>query len=223
MIQAYPTKNGTGVAIFGDYGDLSSLYQSVHQIAESLDENIERLSGQHKLLMNFAYEIRKAYSGLRLTDKICYDGDHEKELFYYGFKVVWTDVLIFISTLRYNAGYIQTDKLLQSNLYMLEYVVEKALFDYDAEGANLIKDIIGQRINITNKYAFIIYQALHINFVTQKSGKKRFRNIPTLIGGYFSEWRQEYKDLIQSFEVSAKLENCEILDLSFDDFPEIKW
>ena len=216
MIQAYPTKKGTGISIYGDYGDLYALYQSVHQVANSLDENNIRLNAQHKLLMNFAYEIRKAYSGQRLTDKIHYDGDKEKELFYYGFNIVWTDVLIFISTLRYNAGYIQTDKLLQANLYILEYIVEKALFEYDAEGANIIKDFIGQRINITNKYAFLIYQALHIKFATQKSGKKRFRDIPHLIGDYFSEWRQEYKDLIDSLEESAKLENCDILDLSFD-------
>ena len=222
MLQGQPTKNGTGISIFGDYGDLANLYEIVHEIAQSLDEYNERLKAQSQLLMNFAYEIRKAYSGQRLKNKFTYEGD-EIEYQYYGFQVVWTDILIFISALRHNAGYIQTNKFQQANLYMLEYIIEKALFDYDPEGANQIKDFIGQRINITNKHAFIIYQALHIKFVTEKSGKKRFRKIPTLIDNHFSEWKDEYKHLINTFQISAKEQNCDILELGFDKFPDIKW
>ena len=157
-----------------------------------------------------------------MLDKITFDGD-KSEMQYYGFQIVWTDILIFISALRHNAGYIQTNKLRQANMYMLEYIVEKALFDYDPQGANAIQHFIGQRIDITNQYAFILYQALQIKYVTAKPGKQRFRNIPSLIIGYFSEWRQEYKDLIHKFESSAKEQNCEITDLEITDFPEILW
>lgn len=222
MLLANPTKNGTGISIFGDYGDLNSLYSSIHEIANSLDENNYRTKAQHQLLMNFAFEIRKAFSGQRLKEKIRFDGDN-KEFIYYGFQCVWTDILIFISALRYNAGYLQTDKFQQANLYMLEYVVEKSLYQYDPEGANIIQQSIGQRINITNQYAFIIYQAIHLKFVSDRSGKKRFRNIPQLIGDHFSEWRKEYIDLLASFQQTAKQQNCDITDLNFDNFPEIKW
>jgi hypothetical protein len=222
MLQAYPTKNGTGLSIFGDYGDLNSLYYTVHQIASTLDENNVQTKGQHQLLMNFAYEIRKAYSGDRLTDKVKFNGD-DHELHYFGFNSVWTDMLIFISSIRHNAGYTQTDKLHQANMYMLEYIVERAMFNYDGAGAAEIKNFIGHRINISDQYIFIIYQALQIRFVSDKPGKKRFRNIPTLLDNYFSIGRQEYKDLIQSFEASAKQKNCEITDLEFANFPEIEW
>src|SRR5690606_7608824 len=116
MLQGYPTNNGTGISIFGDYGDLNSLYATVHEIANSLDQYNMRTKAQHQILMNFAYEIRKAYSDQRLTDKLIFDGD-DKEMLYYGFHCVWTDILIFISALRHNAGYVQTDKLQQANLY----------------------------------------------------------------------------------------------------------
>jgi hypothetical protein len=222
MLLAYPTKRGTGLSIFGDYGDLTNLYRTVHEVASSLDENNIRCKGQNQLLMNFAYEIRKAYSGERLMDEVKFVGDNH-ELHYYGFQLIWTDVLIFISVLRHNAGFIQTNKLDQANMYQLEHAIEKALFDYDPEGANEIQHFIGQRINITNKFAFIIYQALHIKFATSTSGKKRFRNIPKLIGDHFSEWKQEYKDLIYSFEKSAIEQKCEVIDLEFADFPEIVW
>ncbi|WP_432327994.1 DUF6904 family protein [Mucilaginibacter sp. P25] len=74
MLQAYPTKNGTGVSIFGDYGDLKSLYEVVHGIAVSINADIPTQKGQNQLLMNFAYEIRKAYQGQQLTEEMRFPG-----------------------------------------------------------------------------------------------------------------------------------------------------
>lgn len=109
MLHSYPTKNGTGISIFGDFGDLKNLYETVHEIAHTLDEDNLNLKGQHQLLMNFAYEIRKGYSGQRLTDKVKFNDEHELQ--YFGFQIVWPDMLIFIATLRHNAGYIQTNNV----------------------------------------------------------------------------------------------------------------
>ncbi len=222
MLQVYPTKNGTGISIYGNYGELSLLYETIHHFASTLDENKNPQKAQHQLLMNFAYEVRKASSGQRLTDRFTFGGDSIEHTLY-GFQLVWTDILIFISVLRFNAGYFQCDKLHQAVMYSLEYAVEKSMFDYDPEGANQLKEFIGQRINVCSDYAFIIYQSLHIKFVTDRRGKKRFRNIPNLIAGHFSEWRQEYKELIKSFQKSANEQKCEITDLEFSDFPEIVW
>lgn len=222
MIQAYPTKNGTGVSIYGDYGDLNGLFETVHHIANSLDEYNKFQKGQFQLLMNFAYEIRKAYQGQRLKEKLTYSGDDDK-VDYYGFQIVWTDVLIFTNVLRHNAGYLQTDKLHQANLYLLEYVIEKALLDYDAKGGNSIKEFIACRINILDKNVFLIYQALHIKYVTDKPGKTRFRKIPNLIASHFSTYSIDYKNLITSLQISAQQQNCDLVDLEFSDFPEIRW
>ena len=222
MLQAYPTKNGTGVSIFGDYGDLKSLYETVHDIASALDENNKSQKGQHLLLMNFAYEIRKGYSGQRLTDEVSFPGENYT-LHYYGFQLVWTDILIFISALRHNAGYIQTERLHQAGMYLLEYVVERALHEYDQTGAAEIKNFIARGIAVSTEYAFIIYQAIHLEYVADRAGKTRFRKIPKLLTNYFNTWAPEFKGLIASFEQSAREQKCEVTDLEFQDFPEIKW
>ncbi|MGN6637413.1 MAG: DUF6904 family protein [Mucilaginibacter sp.] len=222
MLQAFPTKNGTGVSIFGDYGDLASLYETVHDIANSLNDSNKWQNGQHQLLMNLAYEIRKGYSGQRLTEEMSFPGQ-EHSLHYYGFQLVWTDILIFIAALRHNAGYIQTGRLHQASMYLLEYVIERALDAYDSTGASEIKRFIAQGITISNEYAFIIYQAIHIEYVSGKAGKARFRKIPYLLTNYFNTWTPEHKSLIASFEQSAKEQNCEITDLEFQEFPDIKW
>jgi hypothetical protein len=205
MLQSNATKSGTGLAIYGDYEDLMGLYDVIHYLASALDEDNVAQKGRHQLLMNFAYEIRKAYSGDRLTDQERFNTENP-EIPYYGFQLVWTDILVFLAVMRHTAGYIETDKLQQAVMCLLEQVVEKALLEYDVEGAHSIKQLIGQRIN-----------------VSERTGKRRFRSIPDFIGGHFSEWRPEYKELIKSFEISANEQECKITDLEFSEFPEIKW
>lgn len=222
MLHASPTKNGTGITIYGDFGELGLLYEFIHHISCSLDEAGKHTKAQHQLLMNFAYEVRKAYSGMRLFKELEYSGD-DKRYPNYGFQLVWTDILVFISTLRNCAGYISTNKLQQSILYQLEYAVEEAAATYDAEGAKLISDLLRHQINTSSEYAFIIYQALHIQFVSERPGKTRFRKLPRLVNDLFSPWSNDYKGLISSFRRSAIEQNCDITDLEFSDFPEIKW
>src|ERR1035437_8908432 len=142
MLQASPSKNSEGITIYGDYCDLNTLYNVIHEIAEPLDETDLTQKGQHLLLLNFAYEIRKAFSGNRLIKKVKLDGN-ENQNTYYGSQFAWTDILIFIATLRFNSQPSKINKLQQAQLYMLEYVVERALHEYDLEGATSINDYIG--------------------------------------------------------------------------------
>jgi ABC-type enterochelin transport system substrate-binding protein len=39
MLEIYLTKNGTSVSIFGDYGNLNSLYQAVYNTPNSTNAN----------------------------------------------------------------------------------------------------------------------------------------------------------------------------------------
>lgn len=219
MLQASPTKSGTGIAILGDYADLVTLYQLVHTMATSLSEENEHQKGRHQLLMNFAYEIRKAYQEHRLTEKVEYlDG---KTYDYYGFQLVWTDILVFTNVLRERAGYLTTSKLQQSILYLLEHVIETAALEYDAEGGQRIKEFIGDGI-LLDQYAFLLHQALHIHYVSQKGGTRRFRNIPTYISSYFNQGPGR-NEVISSFEASALQQECKAIDMEFAAFPDIKW
>lgn len=222
MLQAFPTKNGTGVSIYGDFGDLNCLYDTVHAIAGRLDEENEWQKGQNQLLMNFAYEIRKGFSGNRLTEAFRYPGE-DHTLHYYGFQAVWTDMFLFIAALRHNAGFVQTDKVHQASLYMLEHVIERALEAYDPVGASELKKYIGRGIPIYSEYVFLIYQALHIDFVSMRGGKPRFRKIPRMLSNYFSEWAPEYKTLLAHLQKSADANKCRIIDLTLSDFPDIRW
>ncbi len=220
MLTSEPTKNGTGIAIYGNYDELDFLYSIVHRVGDTLSESNEYQRGQNMLLMNFAYEIRKAKDQSRLIEKIDIDGEGMTT---YGFRVVWTDLLIFLSVLRNNAGYISLDKLEQSFLYMLEFVAEDSARRYDANGAENLKPIFASGVYVGHKYIFQIYQTIHTELISTTKGKRRFRNISDFLWNYLSPASHDHNDLVDSLEFSAKKNSCSVFDLEIGDFPEIEW
>lgn len=140
MLQGFTTRNGTGIAIYGDYCDLRSLYLTIGKVSEKVSQNTD--DPQYATLMGFSYEVRKAYSEQRLKEVITFDGNRDIE--YLGFYYLWTDLLIFMNIFRHQAAYTVTEDLDQANLYMLEYIAKKALDSYDPKGAALLKSLISQ-------------------------------------------------------------------------------
>lgn len=201
MLDSSYTRNGTGILISGDYTDLINLYNVIHKISNNIPGNNKDFYGQHMLLMNFAYEIRKAYSGDRESEIVKYIDETTST--YYSTKFVWTDILIFITVLRHYAAYSLLDRLDQSTLYLLEHNILKSMREYDIKGYNILENFFCQRIDVFNKYALIIYQAIHIEFVSQKPGKLRFQNMYKLFIDFCSTGSNKYKALVSDFEEYA--------------------
>lgn len=121
------------------------------------------------------------------------------------------------------SGFFSTSKRDQANIYALECVVEKALYDYDPKGADDIKHYINRRIHTSNEYAFIMFQKLQLEFITTRTGLARFRKIPQLIDDHFIVGKAPRENHIVSLKNSAKEFGCSIHDLHYDDYPDIKW
>ena len=71
MIYTIPTKRGVGIELWGTYGDLDSLYNSINKFWN--DEHFNFIKGaesRNKLIASFAYEIRKAmeHSPIKTTN-----------------------------------------------------------------------------------------------------------------------------------------------------------
>jgi hypothetical protein len=221
MLQGFSTQNGTGITIYGDYCDLRSLYLTISKISDKACKTED--DPQCITLMSFLYEVRKAYSEQRLKEEITFDGDTKIE--YFGFQYLWPDLLIFISVLRYQASYVTTDELDQVNLYLLDHITKKALEEYDQEGAAQLKNLIGQRINILDPLLVQINEFINLEYLKLKPGKKRFRNLYTLITNYFSSWTEESKNLRKHLEEKAKELETTADKIGFDEdgFPEVLW
>lgn len=217
MLSSHPTRKGTGIRITGSASELELLYNVIHRIADSLNETVTYQSGQKKLLMNFAYEVRKAFMGARDKETT------EEGASLYGFKLLWPDIILFTAALRYVAGFFQTDKLIQSQLYLIEYLIEDAMLSYDPQGAHLIKELVIGRIPTQAPLIFQAYQKIHLTFVEQRTGKKRFRNLPLLIRNYVYERSTKYEEMKTALETYALQNNCDLDDIEFADDYEISW
>ena len=221
MLQGFSTQNGTGITIYGDYCDLRSLYLTISKISDKVSHLED--DPQFVTLMDFSYDVRKAYSGQRLTEEITFDGDINIE--YFGFQYLWTDLLIFVSVLRHQAAYTLTNELDQANLYLVENITKKALDEYDIEGAAQLKNLIGQGIDITDPLLVQINEFVNIEYLKAKPTKERFRNLYSLITNHFSSWTKDGKELRAFLETKAKEINLTDDKIKFDDkeFPEVVW
>lgn len=220
MIRAYTTKKGTGIAIYGDYTDLNLLHEVIHKIAMALDADNDLQSGKHQLLMNFAYEIRKAKEQARLIENFDINGE---QVTYYGTQIVWPDILIFTNVLRQYAGYLAIDKLEQSMLYLLEYSIENAMLQYDEVGAKDLKKLISTGLYINQPYIFQLYQYVHSDFTSQSSGKRRFRKLYGMLREYLSPFSDLNERIISDLESSAKKFNCKVTDIEVSNSSDVEW
>jgi hypothetical protein len=109
MLQAVPTKRGTGLLVLGDYYDLQNLYAAVHKFADRAEKAQPPHNG---LLLGFAYELRKAYDGKRLTHH-----DPATGITYSGLQYLWTDMLLITNILRFQAGHVLLTDVEQACLY----------------------------------------------------------------------------------------------------------
>ena len=222
MLQGFPTKHGTGISIYGDYCDLRSLYLTIHRLTYRSTEDPSH--PHNAVLMNFAHEIRKAYSENRLKEKLTFDQEHQIE--YLGVRYLWTDLLITLSVLRHVAGFVTTMEVDQANLYLLDYITKQALNAYDPKGANILKEFIGQRIQINDPLLMQINAFINMDYLKTKPTKTRFRNLHRYFIIYFSPWTEEYKKFKQLLQTNATQLGCTPEELSFDakEFPEeIAW
>lgn len=221
MLQSNPTKSGTGLEVWGDHTDMQSLHQTVHKIADKLQEYDPKFKGPHGILMNFAFEVRKSFEGSRMEKSIDYEVG--KSSLYVGFNYLWTDLLFVISVLRFNAGFVVMNELDQANLYLLEFNIKESLLEYDPIGAREIETFIGQQISGYDPLLFLMMQAIDLEYLSNKPSKKRFRNIPNLIRAYTRSYTDTYKLWKADLDKSAKEYSCDVTDIEYRDFPDTIW
>jgi hypothetical protein len=219
MLQAIPTKHGTGIKLFGDYGDLASLHETFWKLM-SESRFISRRE-RNRLLTVMSYEIRHAYQHDRLCEERSYDA--ENNVTYYGCYVDWVTLLFSISCLRDNAAYEELNGLDLANLHLLEYWCKEAMFVYDAQGAGMLQHFINARIPTNDDLVYHLHQAVVNEFYRMKPGKARFRKITDLFYKYrwHGECYNQLKAHFDSLTNDGKNTVCDY-ESNYDDI-EVIW
>lgn len=221
MLQGYPTKKGTGITIYGDYFDLSSLYRTLHKVCETNNPSDNPPIVQ--VILNLAYEVRQSFSRNRLEETIKTLDESEK-VEYLGFNYLWTDLLITLSAIRCRASYVVLNELDQSNLFLLEHITKDALDQFDTEGGARLKLYINQRIEISQPLLLPINEYINIQYLNEKPTKTRFRKLNKYFS-YLSSYHPKHQEVKNIIEKLASSVDCPPEELSFseENFPELKW
>lgn len=125
MIYAKSNKKHSAILLFGDYYDLRDIHTLVHYLLEKgcLSQPL------HEFLISFAYDLRKAYQGGRLSVERGFD-ELDKAT-YLGVAIYWPYYLVYLRLLRQCAARANTLRWHQGVLYHLEGVVEQALLEVE--------------------------------------------------------------------------------------------
>ena len=221
MFYAKPTKQGLGLELYCDYFESSSLLEIINDVACQIVNDVCK-HGQYQVLMNFAYEIRKAHEGKRLKDKLPINTNFQKNT-YYGTRFIWTDILIMINVLRNNSAYIPTTRKHHAYLYSLESAIENALVSYNDYGHVISQLFIDAQLEVSSKYLLPLYQIIHILFVKEKNPYDRFKKIPQLFQDLLLPYSTQYKEMVDMIEEEAKKFNTLPEYYEFTNFPDLKW
>ena len=221
MLSSTSTKRGTGITIWGDEDDLQFLYQLVHQLAGDSHWTDDAKGGRCKILHSFAYEIRHAYQGSRLTRPVeITPGVHTAD---HGFNYSWIDILFTLACIRFNAAYTPTDKIDQELLGQLETIVKQALYEFDVKGAKEIEKFIGPHtLNVNHDWVWQFNQQIEIDYMEMNVNKTRFRNIPYLLN-QTERWAPAHEWLKGKIKRTGTELGCDVYEIEYLEYPNIKW
>jgi len=223
MLNASPTKNGTGILIYGDYYDLLFIHQAIHELADTLDEKNDQQYSQFMLLMNFAYEIRKTYEGSREKFDMIGEPSDTSTHQYYGINLIWTDAIIYLSNFKLTLGSISMNEHHLAVLYLLQGLIKNAIKVQDSSLITKFNTIFDDYQFIDHKYSFYLYQRIRLVYLSQPI-KTRFRNLPKLLKSYFQHNSSFHSDIIDLLESISSESNISSVRIEHHEpTPEIIW
>jgi len=213
MIIAKATENHKGIYILGDYLDLENLHNAIHSISK------EGIIGED-IILSFAYDIRKAYYGNRSFEKISY-GD--ATLKYMKVEIAWPIAIVTANLIREYAGFINTSKEVQANIYRLESALENVLESNAMHNASaIIKWINVYKIPLVDYLDQIVFYLTYKILKTDSN-----KNIYSMLKNeleLLNPISPKHQDFKATIEAEAKNLNCSTKDINIDfDKLGLRW
>ncbi len=217
MLRSEPTRYGAGITLYGDYYDLRSLHDTIHD----LSKGSPLIYSLEEFLLGLAYDVRHAYQKDRKVET--FGSDQYDQVTYGGVDLLWPIVLVQIRMLRWAAAFHPTTREHQSNLSRLESCAEQSLKEYDL----LIGEKCVEWLNFFNGFP-PTYLPEFISDVTKKylfeskGGKQRFRRLPGILG-MVHPMSEEYRAFEEEIRAIAKEKGCKPEELhDSSEWPEFK-
>lgn len=215
MIYLKPTAKGTGATIWGTFEELRNLYFAIDELClwEYTEDNKGAVA---RIIDVFNYELRHAYQGSRKTKKITYLDDQSMRV--YGFNYTWVELLFTTSCIRRKCAYSEVSKSQHGIFLLFEGELERALYQYDPRGAANIEFFI-ENTRVTTDKLWHYFNEITYHFISQPSGKKRFRSIPTMLEA-LNEYSPQHSYIEARINESRKELNCSLWEIEYLDLTD---
>ena len=185
MLQYEISDCNGGFVLWGDYEQLRSL----HMLAMELSKD-SVITQDEGLLPALAYELRKAYEGLRRVDK---QRSGDDEITIYGADMYWPTFISQVSLLRTALAYVDSSKWQQGNMYLIEYLLEGALAAAFPEQSQRLLQGYQRLIGINERSISDLLGSRSGYFLVQKPGSRK-NVLPEVIESLaYPAWYQEMK------------------------------
>jgi len=213
-----PTKFGAGIALSGDFADLADLHETIHYLTS---ETGPLSAHQAEFVLGLAYDVRKAYEGVRRIEPI---NTPRGSAEYYSVDILWPVFLVQLGMLRTAAGYLPTSRSHQASLYRLEACAERALLEMDPSVGAMCMRWLSHCSPLPDGFLleFVSQQARDFVFGAT-TGKARFRRLPTILDD-ISSFSSKYREFERCMSEQAAQQNARPQDLwDFSEWPEFRW
>lgn len=211
------TDHGTGIIVFGDNLDLTSLCETIR----SLYDGVPLVGTLEECLYDLAHEVAQASQGSRV---IMPPGHAVPEAESYSWIIrLWPRFLMELGMLRWASGFHPISKRDQANLFSLEACAERALLSYDGTVGQEAIHWLNSFTGLPDTYLteFIVeVDAMYVR--SSNTGKERFRRLPEFLR-MLHPWSKDYLAFQEQMIRLAKEKNCEPDRLIADNFPEFEW
>lgn len=221
MLKSEPTPHGAGIVLWGDAFDFSSLYETVHKLAQRdlLGENVM------EYVLGLAYDFRKAAQS-EMVDSL--EKKFESQVLpgeakYMGTRILWPYLLTQVGILRYAAAYLSTTKEMQANLYRLESCAESALLKFDPETGKQCMCWLSEFSGFYQNYLLEFVNLQVKEFISIADGNERFHSLPKFLLS-LHPMSNEYQAFDGEISTSAAQNACSTDDLrDKSDWPDFEW
>lgn len=215
MLFAEPTPMGAGIILWGDYNDLRSLYDTVERASDAAPPNLS------DFLVALNYDIRHAYEHRR--EEKAFGRDEIDQTKYLGERILWPYALVQASLVRYFAGFFNTTREDQANIYRLEYALEQALLGFDAEVGAVCVEWLARPLHLSKDYLTEFIDEVTHQYLMGKGGKSRFKKLPDALRR-IHQLSPEYRSFKSQIETIATKRGVSPHEVkSQDDLPKFKW
>lgn len=214
---AEPTPQAAGITLQGDYLDLISLHETIHELVKNGPDAEE----ENNAILGLAYDVRKAYEKQREEVRI---GPDEWETTYQCVNILWPVVILQTNALRHLAAYQPTSREQQANLYRLESCLEKSLMETEPVIGKKCTDLLFGPGWLTSGYYTLFLNELADEYISgPETGIERFRKLPEILEKA-NPFSKAYRNFASGLEEQAKQLGCHPGELSdFSEGVDFQW